>query len=127
MSGYFLLSQVAQIHRVLEGSGGASDSFACYQCVYKGEVALLSQAADIHTLPRQLDKASKRVETCAHLRLDRVERLETLVQGLKLRVPQRGDGQRLQVQQLGGGRVLLRQDQVAERHGENRLARQPLV
>ncbi len=62
-----------------------------------------------------------------HLRLDGVEGLEALVQGLKLRIPESGDGQWLQIQQLGRGRVLLRQDEVAEGDRENRLARQPLV
>ena len=38
------------------------------------------------------------------------------VQGLKVWVSQGRDGQGLQVQQLCGRRVLLRQDQVTERH-----------
>lgn len=39
-----------------------------------------------------------------------------LVESLKGRVPESSDGQRLQVQQFGGWRVLLWQDQVPERH-----------
>ena len=63
----------------------------------------------------------------AHLGLDGVERLEVGVQGLKLGVPEGRDGERLQVQQLSGWRVLFRQDEVAEGDGQHCLARQPLV
>ncbi len=43
------------------------------------------------------------------------------------RSPQRRHGQRLQVEQLGGRRELLGQDEVAEGHGQHGLAAQPLV
>lgn len=46
---------------------------------------------------------------------------------ISTRAPERGDGQGLQVQQLGGRRVLLREDEVPEGHRQHRLAPQPLV
>ena len=56
------------------------------------------------------------------LRLDGVEEGELVaVERLVGGVPQRGDRQRLQVQQLCGWRVALGQDQVAERHRQLRL------
>ena len=45
----------------------------------------------------------------------------------RTRAPERRDGQRLQVEQLRGGGVLLGQDEVAEGDGQHRLAAQPLV
>ena len=51
--------------------------------------------------------------------LDGVEEGElVVVEGLKGGVPEGRHGQGLQVQQLCGRRVLLRKDQVAERHGQ---------
>lgn len=41
-----------------------------------------------------------------------------LIEILEGRVPERGDGKRLQVQQLSGRWVLLWQDQVTEGHGQ---------
>lgn len=62
-----------------------------------------------------------------HLGLDGIEGLEVRVEGLKLRVAQGGDGEGLQVQQLGGRRVLLGEDQVAEADWQHRLTGKPLV
>ena len=53
------------------------------------------------------------------LRLDRVEVGEARVERRVL--PEGGDGQRLQVEQLRVRRVLLRQDEVAEGDGQRRL------
>jgi hypothetical protein len=50
-----------------------------------------------------------------------------LVQLLELGLPQGGDGQGLQVQQLRGGGVLLGEDEVAERDREDGLRLQPAV
>ncbi len=63
----------------------------------------------------------------SHLRLDGVEGGEGGVQRLKARVSQRGDGERLQVEQLRGRGVLLGQDEVPEADGKHRLAVQPAV
>lgn len=55
--------------------------------------------------------------------LDGVEEGElVLVERLEGGVPESRDGQRLQVQQLSGWGVLLREDQVTERHWELSLA-----
>ncbi len=45
------------------------------------------------------------------------------VQRFELVVPERSDGQRLQIQQLCGGRVLLWQNQMSERHRQLCLTR----
>ena len=60
------------------------------------------------------------------LRLDRVEVREG--RGVEGGVgPERRDGERLEVEQLGVRRVLLREDQVAERDGEGGLGAEPAL
>ena len=60
------------------------------------------------------------------LRLDGVEVAEA-VPRLEGRAGQRGDGQRVQVQQRGVRRVALRQDQALEAQRQRRLRVQPAV
>ena len=63
----------------------------------------------------------------SRLCLNGVEGLEVSVDGLILWVAQRGDGERLQVQQLCGCGVLLWKDKVPEGDWQGRLALQELV
>ena len=50
---------------------------------------------------------------------------DSLVEGFKGGVAERGHGEGLEVQELGGGRELLWEDEVAEGNGQHRLALQP--
>mmetsp|Transcript_19882 Transcript_19882/g.59474 ORF Transcript_19882/g.59474 Transcript_19882/m.59474 type:complete len:1131 (-) Transcript_19882:1421-4813(-) len=69
------------------------------------------------------------VQRAERLRLNRVEHLEALrgEELLGVRVAQRRERQRLEVEQLGVRRVLLREDQVAERDRQQRLRVDPTV
>ena len=86
-----------------------------------------------HGLARPRGRGDQRVVVGAvdgveDLRLDAVEGVELVaVEADELLVGQLRDRQRLQLQQLCGLRVALGGDQVAERHGQDRLAAQPAV
>ena len=82
----------------------------CSALAYK-IVRLFSAAGSIQGLMSDVDYSI----LCLTLCLYRVEEGELLhVERLEGGVPESRHGQRLKIQQLCGGRVLLRQDQVAE-------------
>ena len=89
------------------------------KCVFRRALKVAKQEDFLSEHIHNYTHAS--LATGEHLRtlgLDGVEGKLLIVQHLKGGVTQGGDGQGLKVKQLRGGRVLLGQQQVPERHGQ---------